>query len=194
MIADKFLDFLNRKILFHLRFDYLTNILIPYLTGCKTVLDLGASSGELAKKIQDKIGVEFTGVDTHIQPKSFIPVIKYDGKKLPFRNNSFECVMIIDVLHHDTNPEEVITEAKRVAKKYILIKDHYWISRFDFWLLKISDYIGNHPYKIKLPYNFLKYGGWKDVFNQKNLRIVTEKKFRYNAFDPCKHIIFFLEK
>ena len=104
MVLDKLLDLLNKNILFSLRQNYLINILSHYLIGCKTALDLGSSSGELAKKIQDKTGVNFSGVDTYIQPKSFIPVIKYDGKTLPFKNNSFDCVMIIDVLHHDTNP------------------------------------------------------------------------------------------
>ncbi|MFH1712795.1 MAG: methyltransferase domain-containing protein [Candidatus Jacksonbacteria bacterium] len=93
------------------------------------------------------------GTDVHIQPKTFIPIIQYDGKKLPFPDESFDAVILVDVLHHDEHPEIILEEAKRVAKKFILVKDHYWENNLDFQLIKFADYFGNKPYGIKLPYN-----------------------------------------
>ncbi|MBW2978259.1 class I SAM-dependent methyltransferase [Candidatus Woesearchaeota archaeon] len=189
-----FLKLLDEKIFFPLRFNSLTKILIPYLRGSKTVLDIGASCGRLAKNIQHKLDIKFVGVDTHIQPKTFIPIKKYDGKKLPFKDNSFDCVMIIDVLHHDKNPQKIIEEAKRVSKKHILIKDNYWDNRIDFLLLKYADYIGNKPYGVNLPYKFLNIKSWQELIKNNNIAIVKSKKFRYHILDPCKHIIFKLKK
>ena len=39
-----------------------------------------------------------------------------DGKHLPFKTNTFECVVLAEVLEHQTAPFEFITEAYRVLK------------------------------------------------------------------------------
>jgi len=186
---------IDEKLLFPLRINYLTQLLSPFLRDSEKILDLGSSDGRLAfnlSKILSK--TDFVGVDMHVQPKTYIPIKKYDGKKLPFPDNSFDCVMIIDVLHHCNNPEEVLNEAKRVTRKHILIKDHYWNNKFDYLLLKYADYIGNKPYGVKLPYNFLRMNTWKNMINNSYMKIISLRKFRYNFFDPCRHVIFLLEK
>jgi SAM-dependent methyltransferase len=189
------LKIVDEKIFFPYRYRQLTKTLSPYLQNCGSVLDLGASCGRLARKIQDKLkGTRFAGVDVHVQGKTFMPVKKYDGRKLPFKSNSFDCVMIIDVLHHDKNPGRILREAKRVSRRYLLIKDHYWKTKKDFKILRYVDYIGNKPYGVALPYNFLKMESWRDLFKKNNLRIVTQKKFKFNRIDPVKQVIFKLRK
>ena len=188
-----FFEILDEKIFFSLRFRYLTEKLQPYLLNAKEVLDVGSSDGRLAKHMQDALGIKFVGVDTKIQKKSFIPVKVYNGRKLPFKNNSFNCVMLIDVIHHASNPELLIDEAKRVSKEYILIKDHYWENIVGLFLLKISDYVGNRPYGINLPYNFFNMKSWKRMIRKSNMKIVRFEKFRYNILDPCRHVIFKLK-
>jgi ubiquinone/menaquinone biosynthesis C-methylase UbiE len=191
----KILKLLDEKILFPMRWKYLVRRLSPRLKNSKKVLDLGASCGRLASNLAKELpGTNFIGVDTFVQPKTYIPITKYDGEHIPFPNNSFDCVMIIDVLHHDNNPEKILKEAKRVSKKYILIKDHYWNNKIDLFLLKFSDYIGNKPYAVKLPYNFLKSTEWNDLIQNLNLEQVESEKFRFNVADPCKHVIFLLQK
>jgi hypothetical protein len=101
--------------------------------------------------------------------------------------------MIIDVLHHDLNPEQVVKEACRVSRRSILIKDHYFNHGLDVFGLKVMDYIGNAPYGIRLPYNYLNDAAWRTIFSNLNLKIVSEAKFRYNLIDPCRHVIFKLE-
>lgn len=183
------------KIAFPLRWRYLVRHLSPHLKKSKKVLDLGASCGRVANELSKKNNnINFEGVDIHVQEKTFIPIKKYDGRNIPYPDNSFDCVMIIDVLHHDTDPEKIIQEAKRVSKKYILIKDHYWKTKLDFKLLKYADYIGNAPYGVSLPYNYLKVSDWKKIFENLELEIKKSKLFRYNFLDPCKHAIYLLEK
>lgn len=180
---------LDEKLIFPLRFKRLAKILGHYLEGSKRVLDLGASDGKLAETIQKDLDIEFFGIDTHPQPKKSIPVIKYNGKKIPFKNNSFDCVMVVDVLHHDKNPHQIIKEAKRVSKKYILIKDHYFTNKVDFALLKFADYMGNKPYGVSLPYNFLNIEAWNNLIKANNLIIIKSQKYRSSIFFPIKHII-----
>ncbi len=150
----------NETISFPLRRKYLTRKLTPYLEDSSQVLDLGSSDGKLAASIQRELinqpkNVQFIGCDIHVQPETFIPIVQYDGQRLPFEDNSFDCVLIVDVLHHTNNPGQVLQEAKRVSRQNILIKDHYWSNEKDFTRLKYADYIGNNPYGIPLPYNFL---------------------------------------
>lgn len=185
---------INEKILFPIRYQLLSKSLAPYLKGNKRVLDIGSSDGKLAKEIQNKIGGEFIGIDVLIQPVTFIPIEKYDGKILPFKDDTFDCVLISDVLHHAEDQERLLNEAKRVSCKYLVIKDHYWKSKLDFLILKIADYIGNKPYNVSLPYKFLTLQNWKDIFQKNDLRVIEQKKFRFNFFDPVKQIIFKLEK
>lgn len=184
----------NETIVFPLRRKYLSRKLAPYLKDNCKVLDLGSSDGRLAHCIKQELEkeqrkVSFTGCDIHVQTQTYIPIIEYDGKRLPFEDNSFDCILIVDVLHHTNKPLEVLKEAKRVTRKNILIKDHYWTTQKDFIRLKHADYIGNHPYGIPLPNNFLNKEGWQNLV-QKCQLFVEEKKTYKVTFDPCKHIIY----
>lgn len=175
------------------RYDHIADAISSYLESGSTILDLGCSSGGLAKKLHEKDNsLSFIGVDTHIQPNTQIPVAQYDGYHLPFKDNSFDISMLVDVLHHDTEPEKIIAEAKRVAKK-VVIKDHYYDSKIGFEMLKVSDYLGNKAQGIALPYNFLTMNEWYGLFDQQGLRVCAEEKFRFNLFDICKHVVFELE-
>lgn len=189
------IKYFDEKFIFPNRYSKLTKLLKPHLYGCKSVLDVGASCGRLSKRIQDEFGgnVKFEGVDTHVQDETFIPIKEYNGKKLPFKDNSFDCVLIVDVLHHTLNQEEILNEAKRVSKKFILIKDHYWVNSFDFFVLKIADYLGNKPYGVDLPYNFLKLDSWNSLFKNLDLKVIYSKKYG-KIFNLFKQVIFKLEK
>jgi len=188
------LRIINEKILFPRRLNGLKKI-IPLVGECRNFLDIGCSSGELSSELQKNIiGSNIVGIDTVIQKKNYIPVIKYDGKELPFPDNKFDCVLIVDVLHHDKDSERIIKEARRVTSDIILIKDHYYENIFDLMILKLADYIGNKPYGIALPYNFYNIKQWKKIFAKNNLKIVNMSKFRFNVFSPCKQVIFKLQK
>lgn len=180
----------NETVLFPLRFSYLTAIVTPHIKKDSTVLDVGAARGRLAKTIQAQRKINCIGIDTHLQPNPLIPVIQYDGQNFPFHDKSFDCVLIIDVLHHTQSPDRVIKEAKRVARETILVKDHYWETALDHLLLRWADEIGNRPYGIQRQYNYLKLKSWQRLFEKNGLSIISSKKFRYNPFDPCKHVFF----
>jgi 2-polyprenyl-3-methyl-5-hydroxy-6-metoxy-1,4-benzoquinol methylase len=191
----RLMEWFNENISFPLRRRYLVKHLSPYLRNSRTILDLGASCGKLANELSKNLpDTEFVGLDTLVPSKTYIPVKKYDGKQIPFPSNSFDCVMIIDVLHHDKNPALILREAGRVSGKYILIKDHYWNNRLDFLFLKFADYLGNQPYGIELPYNFLRISDWESMIKETNFKINISQRFRYNKFDPVKNLIYLLEK
>ncbi len=184
----------NEQFVFPFRRKYLSRKLAPYLENNNHVLDLGSSDGRLASSIKNQLEKEekkinFTGCDIHVQPKTYIPIVEYDGKRLPFEDNSFDCVLIVDVLHHTDKPSKVLKEAKRVSKKNILIKDHYWKTKKDFIRLKHADYIGNYPYGIPLPNNFLNKKDWQSLIKECQLSVIESDTYKM-TLDPCKHIIY----
>lgn len=189
----RFFKKLTQHFSFPIRLKVLESRLPKYLTSAHKVLDFGSSNGRLAYLLSKKAKFTAIGVDTHILPKTYIKIKKYDGRKLPFPDKSFDTVLIIDVLHHDLEPEKILAEAKRVAKETILIKDHFWQNKFDFLLLKICDFIGNVPYGIYCPYNFFTQSDWQRLFSQLALIPVKTETFRFMPLDPCRHVIYSLK-
>ncbi|MEX1020074.1 MAG: class I SAM-dependent methyltransferase [Litorilinea sp.] len=184
---------LNKSIIFPYRYAQLTNRLTPFLHDVTNVLDVGASDGQLAHQLTDSTGCHITGIDVCLQPYSYIEVRRYNGRNFPFDDNAFDCVLMVDMLHHTTDIEQVLAEARRVARRFILIKDHYWDSQFDVRALSMADFVGNAPYGIPLPYNYLRLTEWEHLFHDHNLGEVSRATFRYNSLDLLKHIIVKLE-
>ena len=121
-----------------------------------SVLDVGAGTGEMAKSIKFlRSGLNISGVDVYIRPTTFIPIVQYDGSTLPFEDNSFDAVTIVDVLHHCDDPVSVLKECARVSKQWILIKDHVSDSAYDEIRLRFMDWVGNRSHGVVLPYNYL---------------------------------------
>ncbi len=195
LIVDSLLRRLNERRLFPIRTRVLTERLRPYLSGFESVLDLGSSNGKLAAAIfKGDANVRLVGCDEHVLDDAVIPITKCPGHDLPFEDGSFDCVMLVDVLHHDLQPERILAEAKRVSRGHVFVKDHYWRNRRDRIGLRVIDWIGNHPYGVKLPYNYLQLDQWRYLFAEVGLEVVKTDRFRMNKFDPCPHVNFLLRK
>ncbi len=87
----------------------------------KRVLDVGCGRGELTSKL-GKYCKEIIGIDSSIkklkQAKKSKKV-KYKkalAEKLPFKDKSFDCIIIIVTLHHMKNKNKILREIKRVLK------------------------------------------------------------------------------
>ncbi len=79
--------------------------------------------------------------------------------------------MFIDVLHHTEDPLKLLREALRVARKGIIIKDHM-VKGFLAWpTLRAVDWVGNAPYGVVLPYNYLSEDEWQSAFKTLGLKV-----------------------
>lgn len=90
-----------------------------YLVG-ETVLDLGCGSGKIGEMIH-KEGYKVTLSDVYKNPnisKLNLPFYKIrDSQTLPFKDNSFDNVLLLSMLHHTQNPLFVLDECKRILNK-----------------------------------------------------------------------------
>jgi SAM-dependent methyltransferase len=137
------------------------------------VLDVGCGDGILASLIgQERPDVTVTGLDVLLRPAARIPVIEFDGKTLPFADNSFDIVMFVDVLHHTEDPSVLLREAKRVSRAFLVIKDHTNDGFLSDLTLRFMDWFGNKPHGVALPYNYWAERTWRRVLSEMDIEIM----------------------
>lgn len=92
------------------------------------ILDVAAATGDyVAALIKD--GFKAEGVDINanyvkIAQKNGLPVSVGDGSKLKFKDNSFDTVIMFELMEHIEDQKtrlKIMKEAKRVARKNVLI-------------------------------------------------------------------------
>ena len=91
----------------------------------KNILDIGCATGEYCQKLIE-LGFNCIGIDInekYVKKANEIGVEAYvmSGNDLKFPDKSFDTILLFEVLEHVKNPENVLNEAIRVAKKNILI-------------------------------------------------------------------------
>jgi len=91
----------------------------------KNILDIGCATGEYCQKLNE-MGYKCIGIDINQKyikkaRENGIEAYVMSGDSLEFPDNYFDTVLIFEVLEHVKNPDIILKEAKRVAKKNILI-------------------------------------------------------------------------
>lgn len=138
-----------------------------------TVLDVGCGDGTLAKAVMAlKPQLRFSGIDVFLRPTVAIPATAYDGVTIPFEDNAFDWVTIVDVLHHTDDPAAVLAECRRVARKGVVIKDHLREGVMADTTLRFMDWVGNRGHDVRLPYNYLSKAEWSAVFDRAGVATV----------------------
>lgn len=84
------------------------------------VLDVGCGLGQYSKYLTKKgVQVIAIDIDNPIKEKNGFIFCKASGDALPFKDKSFDTVLIFDVLEHIKNDEKALSELQRVAKRII---------------------------------------------------------------------------
>ena len=138
-----------------------------------TGLDIGCGNGALATLVQ---GVEFTGCDVLVRPDALIPVTQYDGHTLPFPDDSFDFALLVDVLHHVDDPQALLREARRVARRFVIVKDHYCENPWNHLVLRFMDWVGNRAYGVALPYNYQSRAQWRRHWREAGLEVEAQQE------------------
>ena len=137
----------------------------------ETVLELGSGTCNVAEILLRK-GFIVKLVD--VKDQSFVPGLQptlYDGITLPFASDTFDTATILDVLHHTRNPEQVLKEAKRVARR-LLVMECVYCHRFQKVLTLIMDSILNLEFVYR-PWNYHTDEEWRNLFTELGLCIIS---------------------
>ncbi len=148
------------------------------------VLDVGCGDGLFLGMLNEK-DFNAQGVDMSdegvkkCKEKGFDAVV-YDasGGKLPFADNEFDSVVLLDILEHLYSPEDLLKEATRVSKKYVVISVPNFNSipaRLQVLLGKVPE--NNRPNKGHV--YWFNYLNLTDMLKKNNLEIVA---FEANTF------------
>jgi ubiquinone/menaquinone biosynthesis C-methylase UbiE len=166
------------------------NRLDGYLAEKGTVIDIGAGWCNVAEILEAK-GMEVLPLD--VKDLSLVegidPVI-YDGVRIPFEDNTFDLALLLTVLHHTHRPEEIVKEARRVARSMVIIEDIFTNTAGKYWTFAMDsllnlEFIG-HPHSNKRDQE------WRVLFNELGLKLKDAKYQR--SFVVFKHATYYLEK
>ncbi|MFK7951627.1 MAG: class I SAM-dependent methyltransferase [Ekhidna sp.] len=135
----------------------------------KRCLDIGSGTGRFAKYLLD-MGHKVNMLDV-IDKSEFseLGLTLFDGKNIPFDDQSFETSTVMFVLHHTDDQDELIEECKRVTSKYIIIGEDVIQHNFDKVLGNI--HLGTSPWS-KSKNGFRTREGWLGFFERHKLQLV----------------------
>jgi ubiquinone/menaquinone biosynthesis C-methylase UbiE len=89
------------------------------------VLDLGCATGNYSRRLRS-LGYTVKGADINpeyvrIAREHDVDAYLVQGDTLPFPDKSFDTVILFEVVEHLRDPDIVLREAKRVARKNVLV-------------------------------------------------------------------------
>jgi len=196
--------YVHEKLLFSGRCNALVEYLQEFYPSGEpcSVLEVGCGDGRISQALMThKPNLTFVGLEVVKRDICAIDYKLYNGNTLPFADQSFDYISFIDVLHHTTNAQELLTEARRVARKGIIIKDHYANNKVDFGLLALADWVGNWPYGVHLPFTYKSTEEWENLYATLALKPVQRHtKFKLHPlllntiYSSRVHFIVKLEK
>jgi SAM-dependent methyltransferase len=158
----------HRRTVFGRRVRVLAELLAARIPASASVLDVGCGDGSIANLVTSyNPSVTVQGIEFAPRGNCMIECKAFDGSNIPYPAASFDVCMFVDVLHHVSDSqgiEKLLSEACRVSRRYVLIKDHLCENRFDFTTLQFMDWVGNRPHGVILPYNYQSRDDWEKHF------------------------------
>jgi SAM-dependent methyltransferase len=156
---------LHAHLVFPRRVRRLAELLSELIPQYSTVLDVGCGDGLIAKLIAERrTDVSVHGIDILVRSNTHIPVSAFDGRIIPFPDDSFDVVMLVDVIHHVAEGQLILREAARVARQRVLVKDHNCNGLLAQPTLRFMDWTGNAHHGVALPYNYWSRDEWRQAF------------------------------
>jgi len=164
----------------------------PFITNNGKVVDVGVGNGMIAAKLKQLRNIDIIGIDIVDYNKTDVPFKLYDGIKIPFEDEEFDVALIIQVLHHCDNPRELLKEARRVAKKIVIVEDVY-LTKMHLKAMKLYDLLANFRHDVNVPFNFRNNEEWLELFRELGLEVLENRTHQGGAiYSPMRARIYVL--
>lgn len=168
---------LHRRLFSGRRTRVLGRLLAAELPERGRVLDVGCGDGRIARCIAElRRDVEMRGLEVFVRPESAIPIEVFDGATIPHPDESFDAVLLVDVLHHTSDPMVLLSEARRVARRCIVLKDHNCNGVLASGILRLMDRAGNPSHGVAFPDNYWTRERWREAFRELGLRVASSNE------------------
>jgi SAM-dependent methyltransferase len=166
----------HERLVYGRRIRVLARHLAELLPAGAKVLDVGAGDGLLASRVRAlRPDLDVQGVDVLVRAETHIPVERFDGTTLPYADDAFDAIMMVDVLHHATEQDRLLAEISRVASRCVVIKDHFVRGVLAEPTLKLMDWVGNARHGVSLPYAYWTPSRWSEAFERAGLRVLEQR-------------------
>ena len=166
------LDRLHEGYVAERRSKVLAHQLADVMPQAVSVLDVGCGDGDLARRLSAlRPDLVIRGTDVLLRPDAKIEVIKYDGLHLPEDDAAVDVVLMVDTVHHSADPVQLLSEARRVARSNLIIKDHLRNGLLAKETLRFMDRVGNARHGVALPYTYWSEAEWRERWTEHALNI-----------------------
>ncbi|MCI0628351.1 MAG: class I SAM-dependent methyltransferase [Acidobacteria bacterium] len=138
------------------------------------IADIGCGDARLAGFIQrHRSHTRFVGFETLARPARdpAVEVVLFDGGTLPCADNSFDIALLCDVIHHARNQERLLSEAARISRQGIIVKDHVFGNSLERYQLLILDMLGNRRFGVEVIGRYLDLQGWQALLSPTHLQV-----------------------
>jgi len=141
---------------------------------------VGCGEGTLGRALMDAPGPKIVveGLERRVRGGEPIRVIAYEGleggKAIPIADQSYDAVILADVLHHEPEPDRLIAECARIARRLVIIKDHQVKGVLAQQRISFMDWAANAPYGVPCLYRYNTPAEWKAVRERHGLGVKAE--------------------
>lgn len=157
------------------------------------VLDVGCGNGFIAHHLTAMLGTEVVGLDVTRATSARIEYLRYDGRRFPLPDDSFDAALLCYVLHHAQDLRAVLAEVRRALRDgglivvYEDIPGSYW-DRLMCWThdLMWRGRTGRCSFRCE--------SDWRTIFGSLGFEVVAERplsRWRNLAY-PVRHRFYLL--
>jgi ubiquinone/menaquinone biosynthesis C-methylase UbiE len=93
---------------------------------------------------------------------------------MPLQDAAVDVVLLADVIHHEADPLRLLSEAKRVARRLVIVKDHRLGAPFAQQRISLLDWAANSPYGVPCLYRYNTLAQWTEWYRKLGLRVEKE--------------------
>lgn len=162
----------------------------PWVSPQDRLLEVGSGPGSVLFEFRragfqiDAIDVTDTSYSASLSPEL------YDGEHMPYPSYAYDTALLLTVLHHTPEPDNILRETARVARRVIVLEDVYdgaWQRKYT----KVADSITNLEF-FGHPHSNRSDAEWRQSFSRLNLNLLHAEVHPFAAF--FKQALYVVEK
>ena len=115
--------------------------------------------------------VTIWGIEVSSRDQAYLDMVLFEGRCIPFADNSFDAVLLIDVLHHSHDITGLFRECVRVARRTVMVKDHVRQGFLAGPTLSFMDRVGNARFGVSVDCTYLTRNEWSALFAQSGMDV-----------------------